>query len=516
MDEPARPRPRRRWPLVAFLALAFVFAWPMQVNGYNQNAHYALVRALADGVPYIDKSRGEIGEVSTGDTGEYRGHVYSAKGPGLAFATLPVFWVVDAVGMRTTGDPTRVIWTLHLWSLVLAALAIVLLVRRLGDRLAPGYGLAAAVTVGLATLVLPFATLFFAHVPAAALALGAFAVLAEERLGGPQLALVAIGGALAGLAVTTDYPLARAGALLGLYALRPERLVARAAAYTGGVFAGLLPLLAFNLWAFGNPFHIAYEDYYAGPGGGQVGGAFGFGAPGLDEAHALLVSSMGILVLTPVVAAGVAGAVLLLRSHRAEALAILGIAAVYLVWNSSLTSNSPFGGLGPPRYLIALVPFVGVALAAAYRAFPLTTLALALVSAFQMVVMTATGPLAAYDGDWLGRVRRHDFVQTGASVLELTGWYTIAPFFLAALVAAAAALLASSRPEVARAELPLAVAAVVAWALLALAAENPNGAPPGTAYVAAAAAALLAFCALVAWRSGRGPWVAGIPRSQRA
>ena len=119
------------WPL-ALLALAVAFAWPMQVNGYNQNAHYALVRALAlYGTPYIDKTRGQIGQVSTGDVATYKGHVYAAKAPGLALVSVPAFLVLDAVGMRTTGDPTRVIWALHLWSIVLPALLIVLLVMLL-------------------------------------------------------------------------------------------------------------------------------------------------------------------------------------------------------------------------------------------------------------------------------------------------------------------------------------------------------------------------------------------------
>ena len=62
----------------------------MQVNGYNQNAHYALVRALAVyGTPYIDRTRGQIGDVSTGDVATYKGHVYAAKAPGLAFLSVP-------------------------------------------------------------------------------------------------------------------------------------------------------------------------------------------------------------------------------------------------------------------------------------------------------------------------------------------------------------------------------------------------------------------------------------------
>ena len=47
----------------------------------------------------------------------------------------------------------------------------------------PGYGTAAAVTLGLATLVMPFATLFFSHVLAAMLAFAAFALLWREREG---------------------------------------------------------------------------------------------------------------------------------------------------------------------------------------------------------------------------------------------------------------------------------------------------------------------------------------------
>ena len=105
--------------IVAFASVAFAFAYPMQVNAWNQNAHYALVRALADGTPTIDKSRTEIGDLGTGDVTLVNGHYYSNKAPGLAFVTLPAFVVVDALGMRTTGDPTKVIWVLHLWAIAL-------------------------------------------------------------------------------------------------------------------------------------------------------------------------------------------------------------------------------------------------------------------------------------------------------------------------------------------------------------------------------------------------------------
>ena len=75
---------------------------------------------------------------------------------------------------------------------------------------------------------------------------------------------------------------------------------------------------------------------------------------------------------------------------------------------------SPFGGLGLPRYLIYTLPFVAVGLSVTYRRFPVTTAALAVVSIFQMTVMTATsrsrpttstGSGASRDGRSRKRVR---------------------------------------------------------------------------------------------------------------
>ncbi len=496
---------RTRWTTLAVVAFACAVAYPMQVNGFNQTSHYALVRSLARGTPNIDRSRGEIGDLSTGDEALHKGHWYAAKPPGLAAATLPAFFAVRAAGMRTTGDPTRVIWALHLWSIALPATLLLLLVRWLGDRFEPGLGIAAAVTVGLGTLVLPFSTLFFSHVPSAALGFAAFVLLVRERAGPARPALLALAGLLIGLAITIEYPLVLAGAILGLYALAPPDRLRRALAYAGGVIVGVAPLLAFDTWAFGTPTHIATEDFFQSAQHGSAG-VFGFSYPSPHALRDLLLSSMGLLVLAPVLAAGAAGAVVLLRrpGFRAEALAVLAVAAVYLLYDSALRSLSPFGGLGPPRYLVTIMPFLGVTLAVAYRAFPLTTLALAAVSAFQLVVMAATGPLAAYDGDWLGRLRRREFSQTGASIIGVTGWYTIAAFFIAAAAAALFAALASRRPALMRRELPLAIAAVAGWAAAALAASNPVGRPPGTAYVGAMAAAVAVGVVVLALLGGRG------------
>jgi hypothetical protein len=459
------------WGLLAVLAVALAAAYPMQVNGWNQNAHYALVRALAQGTPAIDRTRHEIGDLGTGDISVDDGHEYSNKAPGLAMATLPAFFAVEAVGMRTTGDPTRVIWALHLFSIVVPVFLLLVLVRRVAEWVEPGYGTAAAVTLGLGTLVLPFATLFFAHVLAASLAFAGFAALWHERQSRERLLLVGLGGVLVGLGVATEYPVALAGLVLGAYALARSGWVRRGLAYAGGALAGVAPLLLYNTWAFGSPTHLSYERNQVE----ELEGFFGFAVPRPQIAFDLLFSAWGLLAVTPVVACGVAGSVLLYRRGvRAEALVFLAVPLLQLIYNSGLRFSA-FGGQGYPRYTIYAVPFLAVPLAVAYRAIPLTTIALAVVSAFQMTVVTATNPLAAYDGDWLERLTSRTFSQTGASVVGVTGWYAIIPFFVAVLAAVVFTGLSTRASPTSVADAVLAFLALLAWGVIALRGDNPIG-----------------------------------------
>jgi hypothetical protein len=145
-----------------------------------------------------------------------------------------------------------------------------------------------------------------------------------------------------------------------------------------------------------------------------------------------------------------------------------------------------------------------VPVAVAFRRFPLATAGLALVSAFQMVVMTATGPLAAYEGEWLQRAADRVFVGTGAALVSITGWYSMLPFFAAALVAAAVAAVSLRHVPVRVDDVALAATGIGGWAVIALVADNPSGRPPGTTYViaaAVAAGAVVATFALLARRT---------------
>jgi hypothetical protein len=445
--------------------------------GWNQTSHYALVRALSSGTakidPYIE---------TTGDRVTFEGHYYSNKAPGLALTALPLYAAIDAVGDphelgRAVSDREvdGAIWALGLFAVVLPALGSLLLVRNLGERAEPGFGTAAAVTLGVATLLLPFSTLFFSHALAAFLGLAAFALLWREREGAPRLPLVAAAGALAGLAVAVEYPLALVGVVVGAYGAARRPFAQRGLAFAAGAVVGALPLLSYNLWAFGSATNVALADDPR-----LERGLFGVQLPRPRVALELLASPKGVLVLTPVIALSLVGLVLLYRrGRRAESMTIGAVAAGAFAYNSGFylpgTIDHTFGGETPgPRHLISALPFLAVPLAVAYRRLPLTAVALAAVSAVWMLAATVTDPMVSVaevqDGIWPDRIASGDFTDTLATTVGVgLGWLEIVPFL--ALVGAALflAVRATGQAQLSRADALTAVGALASWGLIAYA-----------------------------------------------
>ena len=138
----------------------------MQSLGWAQTSYYALVKALSDGTPQIDRYHWE-----TRDKSWTGGHFYSVKAPGMSFLTLPLYEGLTAVDAQSLarraadnarrhgarswtyrglnvhnygGDPARaaqlkrrlevqapMVWALGLLGAVLPATLLLLLVRRL-------------------------------------------------------------------------------------------------------------------------------------------------------------------------------------------------------------------------------------------------------------------------------------------------------------------------------------------------------------------------------------------------
>ena len=500
----------------ALIALALGWALIMQSLGWAQTSYYAFVKALGDGTTTIDAYHWE-----TRDKSYINGHFYSVKAPGLAFVLTPPLLALDAVGApaiaRSAADTARdggarqwtyrglnvhaygydraraaqikrrlevqapMVWVLGLLGTVLPALALLFLTRRLVERIEPGLGTLTAVTLGGATLVMPFAVNLFSHVLAALLAFAAFAVAWREReRPHPRLPELALAGLLCGLAVTTEYPLAIAGAIIGVYAtLRGTGVRAwarRAAAYAAGVVLGVVPLVVYNLVAFGSITTLSYDNAVNEQGrsghatlGLNGDGLFGIGLPKPRYALELLLSPRGILVLTPIVAMGLLGTALLwARGRRAEAGVIGSVVAAYFVYDAGYWL--PMGGGSPgPRFLIPMLPFLALGVAVAWRRWPAPTLALAVVSAVTMVTATVTYPLVTFGdtGQWTHRAGDANFQHTVLSLLGLdNGWLAVAPVLAAFVVAALLAVRSAPELRFGR-QRRAAFAVLAAWGLIA-------------------------------------------------
>jgi hypothetical protein len=498
------------------------FAWAMVIHqvGWAQLAHFAQVRGFAHGQAQIDQWHWE-----TNDKAWVDGHFYSVKSPGMAALTTPAYMAIDALGgdklaraaaanTEDTAHPkwrpdsvvplenygydvqrgmrvqsrveqeTPIIWALTLIAAVIPGVLLLLGVRWAADRFVPGYGTAAAITLGLATVVMTFAAEFFSHVISAGIAFAAFCVLMKERDGPARPWLVFAAGLLAGLAVTFEFQTGLVGIVLIAYALarRSDRL-RRAFAYAGGAVLGAAPMLAFNLWAFGNPLKLAYGDAVAFPGasghdklGLNSHGFFGITAPRFDSAFDLLFAGRGMLVLTPVIVMSVVGVFLMRRrGHRAEANVILGIAAVYFLYNSGYWL--PFGGGTPgPRFLIPALPFLAIGLAYAYQRLPALTLGLAIPSALFMFAGTLTYPLLGKQGvgtwaDWLVQGRLEHTVLTAFGVTN--AWLAVAPFAVA--IATAIVLAVRATPATLFDDYRWAVPAVIGWTCVSAIAPAISG-----------------------------------------
>ncbi len=404
---------------LAICALVLGYASVVQGGGENQFAHLALVRSLSHGTAVVDPYHRESKDLSW-----YHDHYYSAKAPGLALLTVGPYYVldrsgvIDAIADVVGANPRSVaLWLLVIVGAVLPTGALLFLLRRVGDDIEPGYGTVTAVTAGLCTLLFPFATLFFDHALAAALGFAAFFAV---RYAGRRLALLALGGLFAGLAITSEYPLALVALAVGVYVLATGDWLRRGACYTAGVVVGTLPLVVYNWLAFGSPFHISYEHAILEPGvsghdvlGANDQGFFGVDVPQRGVALQLLFSRIGLITVTPVVLAGLAGLVLLWRRGWRREAALAGfLSCAYVVYNSGYTVA--FGGGVPgPRFLIPMLPFLALGFATAYRSWPWETIALAVPSGVIMLGVTATDPVRGTTWAWTKRVWDGSFAGSG-------------------------------------------------------------------------------------------------------
>lgn len=382
---------RFRVVIAAAFALLYLYSFPYfdGLRSANELPRIFLTTEMVDHATFrIDGRMRELG--STFDVATTPdGHHYSNKAPGLSFLAVPVY-----VGLKlwygvSGGEPSlaATTWAFRVFAVTLPSLCFLLVfvgvARRFATALPQGPkrhrkrarpAETALCAYALGSMALPYGMLFFSHQPAAAFAGSAFALAVHLCRGQPSRPdLCAAGvGALAGLAVLTDYQSAIAGAAVGVYLLAraPGRVRCGALAV-----AGSLPFAAALLWyhnaCFGGPFVTGYAF---SPDPAHDAGLLGIVGPNATALHqALIAPDNGLLVVSPWILVAVLGAASIARDPGAraavgaEAICAGAIVVLYVLFVGSLVPE--FGRAGwsvGPRYIACALPFAGWLAAAGF------------------------------------------------------------------------------------------------------------------------------------------------------
>ena len=320
----------------------------MQSPGCGQTAHYAAIRSYADGSPTIDRYAGE-----TCDLVQRNGHYYAAKQPALDFWTAPWYLLLRSTGAVPPNPnagqaypaamvtvPLRALWQMGVWAVVLPAVLLLVLLRRTVERLEPGLGTAArgdprardadaAVLDACCSRMCPLRCSRSCHSRCSSDATPGRggSPLRARRPGSPSRRTRRSPRRRCCSASTRR----RAPRTSGGWSRSPQ-----------AASSGSCPLLGLRLVGVRHavpPRRTPALRSTRMPAGSSrrrtTTASSGSTLPNLHVAANLLLSQRGLLVLTPVVGAGLAGIVLLWRRGlRSEAALIAALCIVQVLWNS--------------------------------------------------------------------------------------------------------------------------------------------------------------------------------------
>jgi hypothetical protein len=352
-----------------FLLAAVTFGSFTGGAGWNQDAHFDLTRAIVERQTlYIDGYDVNTGDVSRGSGG----HVYINKPPGASILAAAPYAVVCAIERRLH-TPIDSLTRMNRW--ISTALSIGLCGALIGPILylygrrkmaaTPTQALCISAIILFGTIVFPYSTMLFAHIPAALFLLLAVTLL-ETR---PVAA-----GIAAGLAVSCFYVCAIATVILALTAFSPRRHrehrgmplcpLCLCGEKPFRFLLGALPfvvLMAIYQWlSFGSPFRTAVE---ASTPFTQKGLLFGvIRMPSMDALYGITLSQYrGLFFVSPILLLAFAGFFTMKRNR--EFWSIVAIVITFILAIASFNGWSGGFAFGP-RYLVPIIPLLGIAMMA--------------------------------------------------------------------------------------------------------------------------------------------------------
>lgn len=362
--------------LFALVWLSSIWFGSWALNPNNSTRLFAAISLVEDGDATID----EFAD-ATIDKARFGDHVYLDKAPGMTLMAVPAVAALRVMTGQTSHPLTKSVGNARFEGFMarrlrlavaitsglltaLAAVALWSLVR--GVTGSARAGLVAALSYALGSPVWGWSTTLFGHASVAALLIIAMWSVWRGTGGQDRWGMAMLAGGALGWAVVVEFQAVIAGSVIGLWALWrivqlpvPQRWPLLAAGLAGGVLAAM-PMVGYNLLAFGTPIKLGYSGVVGFEGMSQ--GFFGLTYPKFPVLMELIFGTRrGLIWVAPVLVAAPVGLARLVRAPATRDLGIMAVAVAVVVLLINASYYYWDGGFATgPRHSLPAIPFLAL------------------------------------------------------------------------------------------------------------------------------------------------------------